>query len=47
MAWTGMMTATIGYWRYYPPSRPLPAKGGIKARSQRGGFAESGGASDG
>jgi len=29
------------YGRYYPPSRPLPAKGGIKARSQRGEFAAS------
>jgi uncharacterized Zn finger protein len=29
------------FWRYDPPSRPLPARGGIKARSQRGGFAES------
>jgi uncharacterized Zn finger protein len=30
------------YYRdYYPPSRPRPAKGGIKARSQRGGFAAS------
>jgi uncharacterized Zn finger protein len=27
------------YRRYFPPSRPLPAKGGIKARSQRGAFA--------
>ncbi len=27
--------------RYYPPSRPLAAKGGIKARSQRGAFAAS------
>ena len=29
------------FWRYDPPSRPLPAKGGIKARSQRGGFTQS------
>lgn len=29
------------YRRYYPPSRPLPAKGGIRARSQRGEFAAS------
>src|SRR5579859_5911378 len=29
------------FWRYAPPSRPLAARGGIKARSQRGGFAES------
>jgi len=30
------------YYRdYYPPSRPRPAKGGIKARSQRGTFAAS------
>jgi uncharacterized Zn finger protein len=29
------------FWRYDPPSRPLPAKGGIRARSQRGGFAAS------
>ena len=29
------------YGRYYPPSRPLPTKGGIKARSQRGEFAAS------
>jgi uncharacterized Zn finger protein len=28
-----------GYRRYFPPSRPLPAKGGIRARSQRGAFA--------
>ncbi|MGO9060208.1 MAG: SWIM zinc finger family protein [Candidatus Binataceae bacterium] len=28
-----------GYRSYFPPSRPLPAKGGIKARSQRGAFA--------
>jgi uncharacterized Zn finger protein len=28
-----------GYQRYFPPSRPRPAKGGIKARSQRGAFA--------
>jgi uncharacterized Zn finger protein len=28
-----------GYRRYFPPSRPRPAKGGIKARSQRGAFA--------
>jgi uncharacterized Zn finger protein len=27
--------------RWYPPSRPLPAKGGIKARSKRGTFGES------
>src|ERR1700732_4068891 len=29
------------FWRYDPPPRPLAARGGIKARSQRGGFAES------
>jgi uncharacterized Zn finger protein len=29
------------FWRYQQPSRPLPAKGGIKARSKRGGFSES------
>ncbi len=29
------------YRDYYPPSRPRPAKGGIKARSQRGRFAAS------
>jgi uncharacterized Zn finger protein len=30
------------YYRdYYPPSRPRPAKGGIKARSRRGTFAAS------
>jgi uncharacterized Zn finger protein len=29
------------FWRYEQPSRPLPAKGGIKARSQKGGFAQS------
>src|SRR5713101_3371924 len=29
------------YREYYPPSRPRPAKGGIKARSQRGSFAVS------
>src|SRR5271169_1597020 len=29
------------WWRYHPPSRPLVAKGGIKARSQRGAFAAS------
>ena len=29
------------YRDYYPPSRPRPAKGGIKARSQRGTFAAS------
>lgn len=27
------------YRRYFPPSRPLPAKGGIRARSRRGAFA--------
>jgi len=31
------------YWRndYFPPSRPLEATGGIRARSKKGGFAES------
>src|SRR5690349_17701626 len=29
------------FWRYERPSRPLPATGGIKARTQKGGFAES------
>lgn len=30
------------YWdRYFPPSVPLEAKGGIKAQSKRGGFASS------
>ncbi|MDP2950432.1 MAG: SWIM zinc finger family protein [Chloroflexota bacterium] len=28
-------------WDYYPPSRPLPVKGGIKARSQRGKIGET------
>jgi uncharacterized Zn finger protein len=27
--------------QYFPPSAPLPAKGGIKARSKRGGFADN------
>jgi len=34
----------VSSWRefdYYPPSRPRPAKGGIKARSKRGAFASS------
>jgi len=29
----------MGYYDYFPPSRPLPASGGIKAQSQRGAFA--------
>jgi uncharacterized Zn finger protein len=29
------------YYEYYPPSRPRAAKGGIKAQSKRGGFAQS------
>jgi uncharacterized Zn finger protein len=29
------------FGRFYPPSRPLAAKGGIKARNKRGAFAES------
>jgi uncharacterized Zn finger protein len=29
------------WWRYHPPSRPLAAKGGIKARNKRGAFAAS------
>lgn len=28
-------------WGYFPPSRPLAAKGGIRAQSARGGFGES------
>ena len=28
-------------FRYFPPSRPRAAKGGIRAQSQRGGFGES------
>ena len=30
-----------GYWHYYEPSRPLPVKGGIKTRSQRGKIGET------
>lgn len=30
-----------GYYHYYRPSVPRPAKGGIKAQSKRGGFGES------
>ena len=30
------------YDRYFPPSRPRAAKGGIRAQSKRGGFGESG-----
>jgi len=29
------------YNRYFPPSRPLEAKGGIRSQSKRGGFGES------
>jgi uncharacterized Zn finger protein len=29
------------HWGYYPPSQPREAKGGIKAQSGRGGFAQS------
>jgi len=29
------------YHEFFPPSRPLPARGGIKAQSQRGDFGES------
>jgi uncharacterized Zn finger protein len=28
------------YWGYFPPSTPIPVKGGIKARTQRGQFGE-------
>ncbi|MFQ5794408.1 MAG: SWIM zinc finger family protein [Candidatus Bipolaricaulia bacterium] len=32
-----------GYWRYdyYPPAKPRPVKGGIKAKSQRGAIGET------
>ena len=33
MAWS--------FWRYYKPSRPRAAKGGIKSQSKRGTFGES------
>jgi len=36
MAWRG-----DDYGRFFPPSRPRAAKGGIKAQSQRGAFGES------
>lgn len=29
----------MGYYDYFPPSRPIPVSGGIKAQSQRGAFA--------
>ncbi len=29
----------MGYYDYFPPSRPIPVSGGIKAQSQRGTFA--------
>ena len=28
------------YWGYFPPSRPIPVEGGIKAQTQRGQFGE-------
>ena len=28
------------YWGYFPPSKPISVKDGIKARSQRGQFGE-------
>ncbi len=31
----------FGYYRYFPPSRPRDAKGGIKAQSKRGDFGQS------